>query len=298
MRGPLLVATAAVLWSTSAFFSGSPLFNAWPVEVRGGVLAFWRAIFALFLLLPLVRKPAWHWVMLPMALCFAGMNWTYLTALVSGPPANAIWLQNLAPGWVMLVAIFLFKERTIPRDWVMLGLCISGVLFILMMEFRHAVPDPRHRWWAPWLAIASGILYAGVILSLRWLRSYDSAWLIALNHMVTAVAMLPIAITSGASWPVGQMWWFLIGIGVIQMGLPYLLFAKGLRTTPSHIASLITLLEPILLPVWVHLARSGQSDYRPPNWWTWVGGLCIAVGLAIRYGIPTAEPEEDESTSE
>ncbi|MFN9897389.1 MAG: EamA family transporter, partial [bacterium] len=116
-----------------------------------------------------------------MSLSFALMNWTYLTALVGGPPANAIWMQNLAPAWVMLAVVFWFKEPTTGRDWWMLAWCIAGVLFILGMELTHASGSPKDRWWSPWLALASGIFYAGVILSLRALRRFDSAWLIALN---------------------------------------------------------------------------------------------------------------------
>ena len=289
--GPIYCVLAAILWSTSALFARSPLFDVWPTEIRGAALAFWRAVFALLILVPLIRKPTWDWRLIPMTICFSLMNWTYLTALVGGPPANAIWMQNLAPAWVMLVTVFWLREPTISKDWMMLALCISGVLFILTMEILHIPYSEKNRWWSPWLAIASGLLYAGVILSLRSLRALDPAWLIALNHIVTAVVMLPIVLGTGASIPTGQMWFLLIGIGVIQMGSPYLLFAKGLKSTPSHIASLITLLEPVLLPVWVHLARSGEPDYDPPHWWTWVGGLLILMGLFLRY-LPIAEREK------
>ena len=281
--GPFLCVIAAVLWSTSAFFARSPEFDRWPLEYRGATLAFWRAVFALCILVPLVRRVTWVWQLLPMTFCFAMMNWTYLTALVSGPPANAIWLQNLAPVWVMLATVYWFREPTLRSDWWMLGWCIAGVLFLLVMEIRYAQSSPSDRWWSPWLALASGVLYAGVILSLRSLRHLDSAWLIALNHLVTALVMFPLVWSFGVEYPTGWMWPLLIGIGVLQMGTPYWLFAQGLRTTPSHIASLITLLEPVLLPVWVHLVRQGDPDYRAPSWWTWVGGLMILVGLGIRY---------------
>lgn len=281
--GPFLCVMAAVLWSTSAFFARSPEFDRWPLEYRGATLAFWRAVFALCILVPLVRRVTWVWQLLPMTVCFAMMNWTYLTALVSGPPANAIWLQNLAPVWVMLATVYWFREPTLRSDWWMLGWCTAGVLFLLAMEMSYAHASPSDRWWSPWLALASGVLYAGVILSLRSLRHLDSAWLIALNHLVTALVMFPLVWSFGVAYPTGWMWPLLVGIGVLQMGLPYWLFAQGLRTTPSHIASLITLLEPVLLPVWVHLVRHGDADYRAPSWWTWVGGSMILVGLCIRY---------------
>jgi drug/metabolite transporter, DME family len=284
--GLIFVLLAAVLWSTSGFFTQTTLLKVWSVEVRGPAIALWRALFALVLLLPLVRRVSWHWAMIPMMICFVAMNWTFLSAMVSGSPANTIWLQNLAPAWVMLGAVVLFGERTTLRDWTMLLVCISGVIFILVMENLYGYQSSEHRWWSPWLAIASGLTYAGVILSIRVLRHHDSAWLVALNHMATFLVMAPLVWWSGASIPTGAMWLLLAGIGMLQMGLPYLLFARGLKSTPSHIASMITLLEPVLLPVWVHLTRMGDPEYRLPQWWTWVGASCILLGLTIRYAWP------------
>ena len=284
--GILLVVAAAILWSSNGFFTQSTLLNVWPRESRGSVIAFWRAFFACLLLLPMVRKPTLHWAMIPMTMCFVGMNWTFLTAISNGSPANTIWLQNLAPAWVMIGAVLLFRERTVIRDWVMLTTCVAGVLFIVTMEFLYEVGTPEHRWWSPVLAIASGLCYAGVIISVKALRRHESAWLISLNHIATALFMLPLVWWSGVSLPSGSLWLLLAGFGMLQMGLPYLLFARGLRTTPSHLASLLTLLEPVLLPVWVHFTRSGDPTYQPPHWWTWVGAACILFGLSIRYAWP------------
>ena len=116
--GPAFCALAAVLWSTSALFARAPQFEAWPVETRGANLAFWRAIFALVILVPMIRQITWDKRLIPLTLLFALMNWTYLTALVGGPPANAIWLQNLAPAWVMLAVVFWFREPKIGRAHV------------------------------------------------------------------------------------------------------------------------------------------------------------------------------------
>ncbi|HUP80996.1 MAG TPA: DMT family transporter [Pirellula sp.] len=290
--GILLVIVASILWSSSGFFTQTNLLDGWAPESRGAAIAFWRACFALLLLLPLVRKPTLHWAMIPMTVSFVGMNWTFLTALISGSPANAIWLQYLAPAWVMIGAVLFFHERTTLRDWAMMVTCVAGVLFIVAMEFLYGQGPVINRWWSPVLAIGSGLCYSGVIFSMKALHGHESAWLIALNHIATALVMLPIVWWSGVSLPTGSMWILLAGIGMFQMGLPYLLFARGLRTTPSHLASLITLLEPVLLPVWVHFTRSGDPTYQQPHWWTWVGASFILIGLLFRYAWPVQEAME------
>ncbi len=135
--GVALILTAAVLWSTSALLASAPPLNSLPQESRGGIVAFWRAIFALALLLPMVRRPRFRWAMMPMVVCFAAMNWTFLTALMGGPPTNAIWLQNLAPAWVMLAGVLWLGEKPLRKDWILLGCCFAGVGLILAMQLTQ-----------------------------------------------------------------------------------------------------------------------------------------------------------------
>ena len=272
-RGPsrvqarLLVLAAATLWSTSGFFVKAPYFRGWP----GPALAFWRAAFACLVLWPLVRRPQWSWKLVPMTATFAAMNYTYLTAMATGSAANAIWLQCTAPVWVLLVGVFVFREQAVWRDWLLVAFAAAGVGIILYYESQGAALAA-----VAW-GLASGVFYAGVVLSLRQLRAHDSAWLAALNHLVTAVVLAPFALQS-AYFPSGIQWPLLIGLGVVQMGIPYVLFARGLKSIPGHEATGIALMEPLLVPVWVYLAW-GDS----PDWWTLVGGGLILVGLVIRY---------------
>src|SRR3954466_547152 len=97
----LLVFIAALMWSASGFFVKSPYLADW----TGPRVAFWRALFACIALIPFVRNPRWSLWLIPMTLMFVGMNYTYLTAMVKGSAANAIWLQCTAPVWVLLVGV-------------------------------------------------------------------------------------------------------------------------------------------------------------------------------------------------
>ena len=110
----LLVLMAASMWSLSGFFVKAPPLTGW----NGPALAFWRAVFACLALWPLVRQPRWTWKLIPMTSLFALMNYTFLTAMAKGSPANAIWLQCTAPVWVLFVGVFVFRERAGWRDWI------------------------------------------------------------------------------------------------------------------------------------------------------------------------------------
>jgi drug/metabolite transporter (DMT)-like permease len=104
-----------------------------------------------------------------------------------------------------------------------------------------------------------------------------------MNHLITALALAPGAAASGY-WPSGIQWLLLAAFGMLQMGLPYVLFAHALRRIPGHEAMGIGMIEPILVPVWVLLAWG-----IPPAWWTLVGGGLILAGLTLRYVGTTSE---------
>lgn len=278
--GPLEIAMAAVLWSTSGFFAKSPWFESWPTETRGLLLAFWRSLFAMLLLIPLVRKPEWRWQMLPMVLCFVTMIWSFMTAMVNGSAANAIWLQYIAPAWVILLGSLFLKELPTRDDMVMFVFCAAGVGLIVAMELNFGSI------YATMMGILSGITYAGVILCLRSMRGVDSVWLIALNHGGSALLLLPWVLQNTHSVPVNS-YVALAMFGFFQMSLAYILFARGLRTTGAAEASLLSLIEPLLLPVWVFIAWRHHPQYQAPPVWTWIGGGLILIGLVSRY-LPNA----------
>lgn len=242
------------------------------------MLAFWRSFFACLILVPLIRQPRWYWQLVPMVACFAVMVWSFMTAMVHGPAANAIWLQYLSPAWVLVGGVVLLREKVTAADVRMFGFCLGGVLLILVMEMRSAASL-----YATAMGILSGVTFAGVVLSIRSMRDADSAWLITLNHGATALLLAPWVWQHG----LGQVSWtsyLALGFfGVFQMSIPYLLFVRGLRSTPSPEASVLTLVEPILVPIWVFIAWRHHPSYDAPQWWTWAGGGLILSGLLSRY---------------
>jgi drug/metabolite transporter (DMT)-like permease len=269
-RARLAVLAAAMMWSTSGFFVKAPYLSGWP----GPVLAFWRAVFACVVLWPMVRQPRWTWKLIPMTALFAAMNYTYLTSMALGSAANAIWLQCTAPVWVLFIGVAFFGERATRRDWILIAFVATGVSVILYFESRGAAVE------AVGWGLVSGLCYAGVVLSLRQLRDLDPVWMAALNHLVTAIALAPFAIQH-PQFPHGIQWLLLACFGMFQMGLPYVLFARGLRHIPGHEATGIGMIEPLLNPLWVFLAWGER-----PAWWTVIGAGFILTGLVIRYREP------------
>ena len=273
-RGRLLIIGAALLWSSSGFFAKNPAFDSWPQHQRGLLLAFWRALFAGLLILPAVRRLSWKIKMAPMVACFAAMNATYLSAMVLTTAANAIWLQSTAPWWIFAIGCLALRQPLNRADLITLVPGGIGAGLILYHEIGGQAQI------GILCGLASAVSFAGVVMFLRALRREDSAWLVSVNHLVTAALLIPFVITLG-TFPTGIQWPLLIGFGFLQMALPYTLFARGLRSVSSLEASAIALLEPVLTPLWAYLVRG-----EVPAWWTIAGAALILLGLVIRYAAP------------
>jgi drug/metabolite transporter (DMT)-like permease len=130
------------------------------------------------------------------------------------------------------------------------------------------------------IALASGFAYAGIILFLRVLRDESSNWLTVINHLGGALFTLPALLFLAPEWPGAPQILMLFVFGAVQMGLPYFLMARGIRVVSAQEAGAITLLEPLLNPLWAYLVA---PEVEQPRMYTVVGGLFILGGLLWRY---------------
>ena len=292
-RGRLYLVLAAVLWSLSGLFTRllkkETFLDVHEPSLTPLQIAFFRSLFAGLLFVPLLRRRDFTYrpLMFAMVGCFAGMNVLFLFALALGPAANAILLQNTAPFWVYLVCVYCLGDKPDRRSWQAILIGMAGVGVILTAGMLHEAFDLA-QFGIAMFALGSGFLYGGVILCLSSLRDHSSIWLTTLNHLGsalcvgTAVCLLhgPIYWWNWATTPTVNQIAFLAFFGVLQMGLPYLLFARGLRSVNPYEAGTITLLEPILNPLWAYLV-SPETDTPPLA--TWIGGSLILGALVWRY---------------
>jgi drug/metabolite transporter, DME family len=234
-------------------------------------MAFWRAAIAALVLLPAVRQPRWRPGLVPLGIAFTLMSVTYLTAMSQTTAANAIWLQSTCPWWVFLFSVVLFREPVVRHDLIPLCFGVAGVGTILFFEVQGQARLGVA------CGLAAGISYAAVVVLMRQLRSENAFWLVALNHGVAALMLLPWVIQYSPH-PTPLQFVALLGFGVIQMAIPYLLLIRGLRAISSQEAVAIGMAEPILIPIWALLIRG-----EVPAPWTLAGAALILLGLVLRY---------------
>ena len=274
-QGRLCIVLAALMWSTSGAFTKA-LTQETPLQLNTPAvaplqIAFFRVIFAGLALLPLLRKEdiSFRPLMLPMAGCFAVMNATFVLAMAAGTAANAIFLQYTAPMWMFLACVWWLGEPCDRRGLVALAIGLVGLLAIVAGGWQEDHLD------IVGLGLGSGLAYAGVVIFLRLLKDESSRWLIVLNLLCSGLVLLPWVCLPLPS--PGQLA-LLIVYGAGQMSVPYWLMARGVRTISPQEAGIITLIEPLLNPVWTYLMSREE-----PSWFTVAGGGCILAALAWRY---------------
>ncbi|MBS0263360.1 MAG: EamA family transporter [Planctomycetes bacterium] len=276
--GRLLLVAAALLWSTSGMIVKSPPLQAVSDHNRTLLIACFRALVAGLCLLPFVnwRRVRWTPRMLPMVVAFATMNFLFIAALTRGTAAAAIFLQSTGTGWAFLFGALFLNEPVTRANLAALAFGLLGIICIVAGQWQG------EQFLGTILALGSGLAYGGVIASMRALNRENSAWLVVLNHLVSGAILLPWIVSQGL-WPTGSQWLVVGGLGAFQMGLPYVLFARALRTVPAQEAGLITLLEAILNPFWVWLFW--REQVAASTWW---GGALILSGLLWRFVIARA----------
>jgi len=298
-RPHLGLALAALLWSLSGAFTklltrqdsiGAHLgFAAIPIDPLH--IAFGRtASGALFLALFL--RPAvltWRWAMIPTAISFALMNASYVAAMVMGSAAHAVLLQYTSPFWLLLGAFFFFGDKPKVSEIVAL---LVGLVGVILIVFDPADQSEPSRWEANVLALASGFLFAGVVLGLRLMRGVSPLLLTCVNMGFGAMVLIPFL--PGLPMPNLLQTSALIAFGIVQLGVPYILTAYSLRQLRPAEAGLIMLLEPMLNPIWAWVVCPATESMDGNTIW---GGLLILGAIAFRY-IPYGSAKNSPSKTE
>ncbi len=292
----LSLVLAAVLWSGGSFFTrvltAPTAFGLNDPPLTPIQIAFWRGLFAGLFLVPLVRRIEFRFrvPMLGMVVCFAVMCGLYLSALGYGSAANAILLQNTAPVWVYLIGVYWLGHRAETGAGQATALAMAGAAVIVLGNWPWNRPPAEQARDIPVLLMGagSGLTYAGVVLFLGHLKSECPAGLMVLNLLggtfgIATVVLVRYGADEFATWlsaPSLKQVLFLTAFGVVQMALPYWLFARGLRSVTAQEAGIITLLEPVLNPVWAYLVA---PERETPTIWTIAGGGVLLAALAWRY---------------
>jgi drug/metabolite transporter (DMT)-like permease len=255
-RHVLVLLAAAILWSLGGVLIKSIDLN--PVAIAGA-----RSVIAaviMSLAIPgILRKISWQ--VIPGAIAYAATVFLFVVATKLTTAANAIFLQYTAPVYIALISPWFLGERTTWHDWLLVLLALSGVaLFFLDQLSLQGLSGVI-------AALGSGVAFAWLAVLMRRQKDGSPEAVVLLGNLITFLIALPWVFPIGRIEENGPR---LLLLGAVQLAIPYLLYSRAIRHVRALDSSIISIIEPILNPLWVMLATGER-----PGFWAIVGGSIV-----------------------
>jgi drug/metabolite transporter, DME family len=270
----LAILGAAILFSTGGAAIKSTALTGWQV-------ACFRSAIAAVTVAVLLKGARRGWGPLPwiVGVGYAATMVLFVQANKLTTAANTIFLQATAPIYLVAIGPLVLKEPIRRREVVfMLAMGLGLALFFVGAETgTRTAPDP---WHGNLLAALSGFTWACSVAGLRFMgrrggHASGSAAAVVAGNVIACLFALPWAL------PVAtirlQDAAIVLFLGVVQIGIAYVLLTWGLTRVGALEAALLLLAEPVLNPVWAWLVHGER-----PSRWSIVGGSVIVTATVLK----------------
>ena len=244
-KGIYLLVLTSILWS----FSGvCTKFISW----NGFAVAGIRGLIAALLLLIVNRRPRLPRSGFQVAAIFSYVGLVVLLILSTKltTAANAILLQYTAPIYSAILGYFVLKEPVTRHDITVIVLVLIGLAVFLY----DGLADGRMA--GNLIALLSGVCYGAMNVFMRKCDKDAPADNIFWGNLLAFVLMLPFM---GRPEITAVNIGIILFMGIFQLGLAYILYSIAIPHVPALEATIITVLEPILNPVWVCLLYTSDA---------------------------------------
>ena len=205
----------------------------------------------------------------------------FVTANKLTTAANAIVLQFTAPVFLMLYSSLLYGERFRRADALAVIFTMAGIALFFFDQLQPGYILGNC------VAILAGAFMAGMYLTVG--RADEPAKMggMLLGHAFTAAVGIPIVFfteTPVSAVPVLCV----LALGVVQLGIPYILLALSSKNCPPLACSLLGAVEPLLNPVWVFL-----FDGETPGVFALAGGAIVIASVTVWCIWQNRHPKEE-----
>lgn len=281
-NGVLLVVGATLAWSLGGVLSRFLLIeDTWTV-------VFWRSLYAAIFLLGFLLwrdGPAgaralilgMRWPSIIVGCCYAISTISFILALAETTVAKILLIQSSVPiiaaafSWVML------REKLAWHTLAAILAVVVGIGTIVSSS------------------LGQGGSIKGDLLSLAIAISFSLSVVMTRKHpevRMTPAVLLSVCIAGATGLLMssdlsvsGRDMAILVPFGMVNLGLGMALFVTGARLIPSVLSALLSVIEPILGPIWVWLVHGEDPGAR-----TLVGGSVVIAALIFNIVMDAARP--------
>ncbi len=191
--------------------------------------------------------------------------------------ANAILLQYTSVLYVIILGPFLLGEKNSLID-IIASFGILAGMFMLVSDGFSLESFNSVSMTGNILALLSGVCFGLTTIFMRRQKDGRPEDSMTLAHILTFLVAIPSILSP--SVPNTQSIFVLIILGVFQIGIPSILYSLGITRITAISVAIITMLEPVMNPVWVFLFYG-----EVPTSNTILGGVVILGFLILRVYI-------------
>lgn len=272
------VILAAAIWSTG----GAAIKLASDLEATQ--IAMGRAVVSALFLVALVPAARGRWTprVLLAGAFYAATNVLFVYANTRTTAGASIFIQNIAPVWVLALSPWFLGERPTRLEVLSVPLSLLGSSLFFAGDLEGGRLEGNLA------ALGASVTYALLIMSYRHLTGPEGLTATVAGSVMVVIFTAPFAL--GGPPPTAAALTAVLYLGSVQQGLGGLFFIRGIRGVSALEGALLILFEPLLSPVFAFLLVGERM-----SGWAMMGGVLIlaAAGVRMAAALPkkTAETE-------
>lgn len=263
-RGALLMLTCAFLWSTAGVMIK---YIPWNAVAIAGVRALVAAVTVL-VWLRLSKTPltitARTW---KVAVSMGTTCLLFVVANKMTTAANAIVLQFTAPVFLLLFSVVFQGKHFRRSDILAVVFTLGGVALFFLDQLDGG------KMLGNIVAVAAGCAMGLMYMFMGDAKPAERLSSVFVSNSLVALVGVPFAFATKAEFSLVPVALILF-LGILQLGIPYILYALAAETCPPLTCCLLSAIEPLLNPVWV-LLFYGEK----PGVFALVGGAIVIVTI-------------------
>lgn len=263
-KGLAAILLTALLWSSGGLFVKL-------ISLTAMQLSFFRCLIAAIVFAVIFKKQVFYLNGLAVlnSIFYAAVLILFVYSTKATTAANAIFLQSTAPIYVFLIEPLLNKMKYEKINIITVIICSLGMILFFVDEITPGQMNGNIA------GLGAGLAFAAMFIGLRMNKKEFQLSSIFYGNMFVAVFTTQY-IFSIEQLLVSDML-MVSFLGIFQIGIAYAIFSYGLHRVQAFEASVMSLLEPLLNPLWVFI---GYGETPSINAIT--GGAIILSAILFR----------------
>jgi len=210
------------------------------------------------------------------SLAYSAVLILFVIATKTTTAANAIFLQSTAPIYVLIFEPILTKTKWERLDIITIAVCFIGMILFFIGDLTPGDIEGNIA------ALLAGVAFAAFFLGMKKNDQQYGEASIFYGNVLVAIFCIPFIVDM--NFINAKDFAMVTFLGVFQIAFAYALFSYGLKKIKAVEASIISMFEPVLNPIWVFI---GYGEV--PSFYAIIGGIIIITAITVRTLISNSD---------